>query len=186
METKYSIAFIPNSEITNQVKTMKMELAEKIGWFASKNALAHITICEFTLDSSAIENVKKKISRIANTLTPINVHLTIFGNYPNGAFFIAPEENSKNSLKILMKTFTSTLKIKNSYKSNDPHLSIARKLNTEQLEIAASLFHKIDASFTCDAVFLRQFNPELKQFEIVDSFLFKSETAAEGIQGSLF
>jgi hypothetical protein len=186
MEVKYSVAFIPNNEITNQVKTMKVELAEKIGWFHSKNALAHITICEFSKDSSLIESVKNKITRVASTLSPIEVNLTTFGSYSNGAFFIAPDEYSKNSLKNLMKVISSALKIKNLYKSNDPHLSIARKLNEEQLQIAVNLFPQINASFLCDAIFLRQFNPELKQFEIIDSFLFKGETSQEEIQGSLF
>jgi 2'-5' RNA ligase len=186
METKYSIAFIPNDEIIHQVKTIKMELAEKIGWFHSKNALAHITICEFTVDSSSIARIKNIITRIVSTFSSIEVRLNTFRNYPNGVFFIAPDEHSKNCLKNIMKTVSSSLKIKNIYKSSDPHLSIARKLNAEQLEIAINLFQKTDIYFTCGAIFLRQFNPELKQFVIVDTFLFKSKTTQVGVQASLF
>jgi hypothetical protein len=47
MEKQYAIAFHPYEEIIEKVKEIKMDLATKIGWYNSKNALAHITICEF-------------------------------------------------------------------------------------------------------------------------------------------
>lgn len=60
METTYSLAFMPNAAIIEKVKLMKLDLANKIGWFHSKNALAHITITEFTIDDSVWLNLEKK------------------------------------------------------------------------------------------------------------------------------
>ena len=40
---------------------MKELLASKIGWYNSKNSLAHITINEFERDEKELENVKVKL-----------------------------------------------------------------------------------------------------------------------------
>lgn len=184
MENKYSIVFIPNTTIINEVKKMKIQLSDKIGWFNSKNSTAHITICEFS--SSEIDVIKNQISRITANFSPFEVKLVDYDSYPNGAFFIKLSENSKDDLKKIMKNLTATLIIKNMYKSNDPHLSIARKLDAERLKIASILFQKTELTFLCDRVYLSKFNPEIKQFEIIDSFLFKSEKSNDNIQFNLF
>lgn len=60
MEDKYSIAFIPDSKTSEEVKKLKLQLADEIGWYNSKNSLAHITICEFTSTDKEIEIIKKR------------------------------------------------------------------------------------------------------------------------------
>jgi 2'-5' RNA ligase len=184
MENKYSITFIPDAIVIDKVKEIKLRLADNIGWFNSKNSLAHITICEFT--SNEIEIIKNQISRITATFSPFNVKLVDFESYPNGTFFIKPSKDSKEDLKKIMKNLTASLTIKKMYKSSEPHLSIARKLDNEKLKIAIDLFQKIELTFLCTSVFLREFNPSLKQFEVIDSFLFKSEKPNHAIQGTLF
>ncbi|WP_339887110.1 2'-5' RNA ligase family protein [uncultured Flavobacterium sp.] len=184
MEHKYSIAFIPDAIIIEEVKKMKLQLAYEIGWYNSKNSLAHITICEFT--STEIEITKKQVDRITASFSPFDVELVDFDSYSNGAFFIKPSEKSKEDLKKIMKNLTASLTIKKMYKSSEPHLSIARKLDDTKLKIASDLFQKIELFFFCDRVFLRKFNPELKQFDVIDSFLFKGEKSTHIIQGSLF
>lgn len=186
MEDKYSIAFIPDSKTSEEVKKLKLQLADEIGWYNSKNSLAHITICEFISTDKEIEIIKKKIARITKTFTPFQVLLNGFDSYPNGAFYISPSENSKKGLKKIMKSLTSSLIEKKMYKSNEPHLSIARKLSLEKLAIAHKLFQETELSFQCDKIFLRKFNPNIKQFEIINSFDFNSEPCSEGIQGTLF
>lgn len=184
MEEKYSIVFMPDNATIEEVKKMKLQLAEKIGWYNSKNALAHITICEF--HSSDIEIIKKQIYRIASTCSPFEVELDGYDSYPNGAFFIKPSEHSKVALKNIMKKITTSLILKQIYKSNEPHLSIARKLDHEKLSIAYNLFLKTTLHFQCDKVYLRKFNSNLKQFEIIDSFHFEGIVNTLNIQGSLF
>lgn len=165
---------------------MKEELAEAIGWFNSKNSIAHITINEFEADETVIERVKKQLFQITDTLEPVVVNLNTFDSYPNnGAFFIAPEINSKKSLKGIMKSINDRLVIKAMFKSNEPHLSIARRLTPEKTAIANSIFTSIDVSFLCDSVVLRKFNPEKKQFEVMDTFVFNNNPTI-AIQGSLF
>lgn len=186
MENKYSIAFIPDSNTIEEIKKMKIQLADEIGWYNSKNSVAHITICEFTTTENNVEIVKKQLDRKTSTYSPIEIELNGFNSYPNGAFFIKPSDNSKIALKKIMKNLNNSLTLKDIYKSSDPHLSIARKLDNQKLNTANSLYQNINLSFLCHSVFLRKFNPSIKQFEIIDSFEFKNENSFEETQGSLF
>ncbi|NHN24940.1 2'-5' RNA ligase family protein [Flavobacterium jejuense] len=182
----YSLAFIPNKVIIDFVKEMKQKLATEIGWFHSKNAMAHITVCEFKIEESALPMIEQQIIQIANGIKPVTAVLESFDSYPNGAFFISPNKASKQELKDIMKLFTTRLKVPNPYKSNDPHLSIARKLDSQKLAIANSLLTSKPLSFNCNSISLRKLNLEVKQFEIINTFYFKNEGFNEGIQTSLF
>lgn len=182
---RYSIAIHPSPELLAIIKSMKEQLATKVGWFHSKNAIAHITICEFEADERDLERVKKQIERICDTITPVSVQLNSFGTFPNGAFFIAPDTNSKMALQPIMKLFHNTLVIKTFHHSDVPHISIARKLSPENLIKASQLFTSIDESFLCNGIVLRMLDLELKQFRVIDTFDFKGLKPLE-VQGSLF
>jgi 2'-5' RNA ligase len=187
MEKKYSVAIYPSQDVIDAVKTMKDYLKSKIDWYNSCNSVAHITICEFTIDDSQIDKYKQKLFKICDTFTPFQVYLDHFGAYENcGAFFIAPNENSKNNLKPIMKKNHETLKPLQLKKSEDPHLSIGRRLTPENLKIASQLFTTIDIDFLCKEIILRELDPIKKQFFVIDTFPFGSNPKPELIQGSLF
>ena len=185
MLPKYSIAIHPSQELIIKIKAMKEQLAEEVDWFNSKNSIAHITICEFKSNESDLERVKKQLVRICNTIMPVTVHLNDFGSFPNGAFFIAPDKNSKMALLPIMKSFHNALIVKTVHHSDEPHLSIARKLSSENLIKASKLFTTIDETFLCDGIVLRKFDEELRQFRVIDNFEFKGLEPLE-VQGSLF
>lgn len=186
MENLYSLVIHPPETILAIVKSMKEQLATEVGWFHSKNSVGHITICEFKATDVTIKTIKNQISRLCDTLTPVEVRLNELGAFPNGAFFIAPDNDSKNNLKFIMKRFHKSLRIPNMQKSDTPHLSIARKLNPENLAKANHLFTSIDLNFICDNVVLRQFDENIKQFFVTDIFEFKDNPQPELIQGTLF
>jgi 2'-5' RNA ligase len=187
MEKKYSVAIYPSQEVIDSIKTMKEHLANKIGWFNSKNSVAHITICEFTIEESQIDKLKQKLFKICDTFVPFQVYLDRFGAYENsGAFFIAPNEDSKADLKPILKKTQETLKPLNLKKSDDPHMSIGRRLTPENLKIASQLFTAIDIDFLCCEIVLRELDPIKKQFFVIDTFQFGSSPKPELIQGSLF
>ncbi|WP_264538039.1 2'-5' RNA ligase family protein [Flavobacterium sp. N1736] len=186
MEKKYSVAIYPSQDVIDAVKTMKDYLKSKIEWYNSCNSVAHITICEFTIDDSQIDKYKQKLFKICDTFIPFQVSLDHFGSYVNGAFFIAPNEDSGNRLKSIMKKTQETLKPLKLKKSDDPHMSIGRKLIPENLKIASQLFTTIEIDFSCCEIVLRELDPVKKQFFVIDTFSFGSNPQPELIQGSLF
>lgn len=187
MEKKYSVAIYPSLAVIDSVKTMKDYLKSKIEWYNSCNSTAHITICEFTIDDFEINKYKQKIAKICDTFTPFQVRLDHFGSYDKaGAFYIAPNDESKNNLKPIMKKIQETLKSLKLKKSDDPHMSIGRKLTPENLKIASQLFTTIDIDFSCKEIVLRELDPIKKQFFVIDTFSFNENSQPEFIQGSLF
>ncbi|KGO87906.1 hypothetical protein Q764_12210 [Flavobacterium suncheonense GH29-5 = DSM 17707] len=166
------------------VKNMKEDLNKEVGWFNSKNSLAHITINEFKTSELQLENIKKQLTYICNGFEPIKVHLNHFGSYDNGAFYIAPDACSKMGLKAIMKHLNNSLCIADKKTSSDPHMSVARRLSPEALGKAKELFDEVDLNFTCDHVVIRQFNPNIKQFEIIDRIPFNNKPAYS--QGRFF
>jgi 2'-5' RNA ligase len=181
----YSIAIHPSPELIATIKSMKEKLATEVGWFNSKNSIAHITICEFQASENDLERVKKQLERICDTITPVSVRLNSFGTFPNGAFFIAPDSDSKIDLQPIMKLFHNVLIVKTTHHSDEPHLSIARKLSSENLIKATQLFTTIEESFLCNGIVLRKFDSEIKQFHVIDEFEFKGLEPLE-VQGRLF
>lgn len=186
MEKKYSVAIYPSQDVIDSVKTMKDYLKSRIDWYNSCNSVAHITICEFTIDESQIDKYKQKLFKTCDTFTPFQVNLDHFGSYANGAFFIAPNELSANHLKPIMKKTQEALKPLKLKKSDDPHMSIGRKLIPANLKIATQLFTTIDLDFLCCEIVLRELDPIKKQFFVIDTFSFNGNSQPELIQGSLF
>jgi 2'-5' RNA ligase len=187
MEKKYSVAIYPSEDVIDAVKSMKDFLKSKIDWYNSCNSAAHITICEFTIDESLIDIYKQKLFKVCDGLIPVQVNLDHFGHYDNaGAFFMAPNKDSKNALKPIMKKVQETLKPLHLKKSDDPHMSIGRKLTPENLKIASQLFTTIDIDFLCNSIVLRELDPVKKQFFVTDTFEFGNNPQPELIQGSLF
>jgi len=186
MEKTYSLVIHPSDDILILVKSMKEQLASEVGWFNSKNSVGHITICEFKATEKGLENIKNQINKICCKLSAVEVYLNEFGSFPNGAFFIAPDADSKKNLKHIMKQFNKTLLIPNMLKSDNPHLTIARRLKPENLIKANQMFNAIDLNFVCDSVILREFDENVKQFFVIDTFKFGNNPPPEIIQGTLF
>jgi 2'-5' RNA ligase len=160
----YSLVIHPPEGHLILVKSMKEQLAVEVGWYNSKNSVGHITICEFKATDTEIESIKKQIIKLCNSLHPVPVRLNQFGSFPNGAFFIAPNDDSKMDLKHIIKRFNKSLKIQDMKKSDNPHLSIARRLTPENLLKASQLFSAIDLNFVCNSVVLLLFYENKKKF----------------------
>lgn len=186
MEKTYSLVIHPPEPILALVKSMKEQLFAKVGNFGSKNSVGHITICNFETTEKGLENIINQIKKICNTLSPANVHLDKFGDYPNGAFYISPDTDSIKNLKHIMAQFNKSLRLPKMVKSNDPHLSIARRLKPENLSIAKEMFTTVDLNFVCDSVVLREFDPKILQYFVIDTFEFGNNPQPDVIQGTLF
>lgn len=183
---KYSLCFLPDEALIQKVKQMKLALADQIGWYNSKNSIAHITIAEFQSDELGINKVMERIRQQCLYFVPIEGSLDTFGHYPNGAFFLAVDEKNKSILKTYAKKIIKKIDLSYIYKSSDPHLSIARKLDPDRLQEAFAFFDKPNLPFTCSQIALRRFNPVRGQYDIIEYIPFKSLEDKEDEQLTLF
>src|SRR5690606_31391705 len=104
---------------------------------------------------------------------PQEVTFDSFSTFPNGAFFLVPNETSREYLKQIMTSVHQKFIYPTKIKSNEPHISIGRRIQPEKIEIAKSLFSKNPTiSFTCNKLALRVFNDDIKQFDIIETFDF--------------
>ncbi|MFC7772460.1 2'-5' RNA ligase family protein [Flavobacterium sp. GCM10027622] len=185
MIERYSIVLHPSPEIISTVQQMKEQLAATIGWYNSKNSVAHITLNEFELPVTEFNAIQNHLSSICRYLTAIPTHFDRFDTFPNGAFFLAPHDSCKEGLKTIMKEFHQEFRYKTEIKSSEPHISIGRRLSPEQIAKAYALFAPPSLTFLCDRIALRRFNPDRKQFDCIAEFVFGGEQK-EAIQGKLF
>lgn len=183
--TKYSVVFMPDLQTIEAVKQMKLLLADKIGWFNSKNSLAHFTVFEFFEDNFQEDKFCTQLNRIASEINPFNMQCDIFDWFDNGAFYIKPNEISSTKMSELMKqVLKESTQIKKTITNTNPHLSIARRLSPEKLEIARQLFTDVNLEFAVTNLTLRKFDESLKQFTVYKEFPLLGKP--KEIQGSLF
>lgn len=69
--TKYSVVFMPDLQTIEAVKQLKLLLADKIGWFNSKNSLAHFTIFEFLEEENQEDKFCLQLDRIASEINSL-------------------------------------------------------------------------------------------------------------------
>lgn len=177
MKKLYSIAICPPIYIIEQIRDMKNLLATKIKWYHSKNAAAHITFHNLLLDENELVILESFINNFCRTIYPFALSFTGFGSFPNGAFFLSPDEISSQILVEVMKKFLNDISLNVKQDSIVPHISIGRNLNPDQLAIAKELFsdQKVDINFLCEGLSIRRFNEQIKQYEIYKHFAFTKD-----------
>ncbi len=176
---------MPDLQTIEAIKQMKLLLAQHIGWFNSKNSLAHFTIFEFFEDENQEDKFCLQLDRIASEIHPYKMQCDAFDWFDNGAFYIKPNTISSTKMSELMKlVLRESTQIKKSITNTNPHLSIARRLSPEKLEIAQNLFKTIDLRFDVTNIMLRKFDESQKQFTIYKEFPLLGKP--KEIQGSLF
>ncbi len=182
---KYSVVFLPDLQTIEAVKQLKLLLADKIGWFNSKNSLAHFTVFEFLEDENQEDKFCLQLERIASEIYPFNMQCDAFDWFENGAFYVRPNEASTVKMSELMKqVLKESTQIKKTITNTNPHLSIARRLSPEKLKIAQELFTSINLNFQITHLTLRKFDENLKQFIVYKEFPLLGKP--KEIQGSLF
>ncbi len=85
-----------------------------------------------------------------------------------------------------MKEIPKQIQFPVSHKSIEPHISIGRKLSNSQIKIAYGLLETVDFNFICDGITIRIFNPERKQYDVLETIPFLSEMEPKKEQLTLF
>lgn len=184
---QYSIVILPPQKEIDYVADLKNQLNAKIGWYNSRNAKAHVTICEFTADLDELDRIIEDLKEITSYETPRHLFFDGVSSYANGAVYLKPDEQTKAPLMALMVRIQKNLGITNLYKSKSPHMSIGRKLSEENVAIALDMFADAKLDFNCSHIVLRKFNPEKKQYDIfLKDFDFLGLELSPVAQQSLF
>ena len=187
MEDLYSLVIVPSLEGIEYVTKLKDELFNVIKWYNSRNSKAHLTIVEFTAKEDDLNEIIENIKEIASHEKPLHLKFNGVGNYSNGAVFLKPHGETKITLTALMIRIQKELAIKKSYNSKDPHISIGRKLSSENVEKALKIFKDVNLDFDCENLVLRKFNFEKKQYDIFSAdFKFLGKPPKQEAQQSLF
>lgn len=170
---KYSIVVHPE-ELLDDIKKIKQDLKSLIGWYSSVNALAHLTICEFWADDIQLMQVKEELTKLIAGWRREVVSLDSYDAFRGRAFYIKPDEYSSLYLQELLKAVGDKVKeiLIGAHICTTPHLTIGRKLNEEQLEVAKRTFTSYHNSFLCNGVMIREFNPIRMQYDLKEFLRF--------------
>lgn len=147
---------------------------------------------EFDTSESYLEKTLVPLfHEIAQCEKEIFVDLDSVASYENGAVYLKPcEETSKllsDAMRRIVQPLRSRHKINITAVAGTPHLSIARRLNKDQVQLALNLFSNAKLNFDCKYFTLRKFNKQRRQFDKLPySFMFLGLAPKPPIQQSLF
>lgn len=171
----YSVVIHPPDEIINAVAALKQLLEQKVGWYHSVHSSAHITFNVFKLRASAISIWESYLSDFSSNQFPIPLYFDRTESFSNGSFVLLANEQTNLLLKETMSAFNNNRPKGAVKKSQRPHLTIARKLNAEQMAIANELIADINIHFTFDRLILRKLNLARGQYDIIATFPFSCQ-----------
>lgn len=174
---KYSFVFQPDEEGMALVGGLKQRLraafAEQFpdkekGWYPSCNAKAHVTICAFEAHEDTLARAIEALQQTLTSERSQYVYFDHFSSFAGGAFYIAPTVHARSYLRDRARVVVQALSAFDLIEiSDEPHISVARRLEPERLESAKKLLKSVDLSFMCSGVHIRRFNPDMGQYEPV-------------------
>lgn len=168
---RYAVAISPPDPVIEQVRELKQKLRSVIGWYKSVNAHAHITFNVFGADPVMLNRWERYTAGFAVQQVPVPLQFIHTDTFPNGTFFLTPDESSARSLTHMMKAFHLQAPLP-AKQSLTPHISIGRQLTPEYLSVARALIRETDIRFVCSDIVLRRFNNSRMQYDIYKRFPF--------------
>lgn len=178
---RYSIVVYPQRKSINEVSVLKDTLAEKIGWYSSRNSEAHVTIALFEADKHELNFYIAYTKDFCYAEKPNFVMFDQFiASEKNGAVVVLPNKTAKPYLNSLFKRFRQGLRHKKAINGAAAHISIGRKLHPEDIEIAQDLFEEVSLNFLCEKIAIRKFNDEKGQYEVIYEFYFLGNPPKQG------
>lgn len=159
---EFSLVAFPNPTQTEAIALWKKLLKKLIGPFTSWDSKGHQTIAQFWNEKELLHYLPR-IRTFCNLVIPTEVTFDDFV-FGNKTFFISANKASKFYLNNLIKNFHIHLSKKN--QGIQAHISIARELDTNQMDIAKELFKNtsVNFKFMCKELHLRKYNPNTKQY----------------------
>ncbi|WP_343539143.1 2'-5' RNA ligase family protein [Sphingobacterium thalpophilum] len=184
--SKYSFVFQPDEVgmalVDDLKQRLRQALAERFpdktkGWYHSCNSRAHVTICAFEGDEKKLAAATLALQEALAYERSQYVYFDHFSSFPTGAYYIAPTVHARSYLKDRVRKVVQTLAAFDLIEvSDEPHISIGRRLETGQLELAKAVLRAVDLSFMCKGVHVRRYNPDMKQYEGLDFIGFGNQS----------
>jgi 2'-5' RNA ligase len=166
----FAVAIEPQSLVFHSTRNFKQQLKSGSGWYPSVNSEPHITLVKFTNENQDLEKILNKLRWILSQLNPLDIHYRDFDTFKNQTFYIKLLQHSSQNIMAYVRFIARHIKpYKFTYKCNNPHLTIGSNLTDEQLRYASQNFTSFIAGEHCDAFVIRRFNPERKQYDIIES-----------------
>ena len=183
---KYSFVFQPDEAgiilVDGLKRRLRASLAEVFpdknkGWYRSCNSKAHVTICAFETDEHKLASAIADLQEALLYERSQYVYFDHFSSFSSGAFYIAPTVHARSYLKDRARKVVQTLAGFDLIEiSDEPHITVGRQLEPERLEIAKEQLRSVDLSFMCKGVHVRQYKPDLGQYEIIDFIQFGNQS----------
>ncbi len=192
---KYSFVFQPDEAglvlVDGLKQRLRAALAEAFpdkdkGWYHSCNSRAHVTICAFAGDEDTLAQAVTALQQALQFERSQYVYFDHFSSFAGGAFYIGPTVHARSYLKDRARKVVQALSPFDLIEiSDEPHISIGRRLEPERLDVAKKLLRSVDLSFMCTGVHIRRFNPDMGQYEAVDFVKFGNHSKENSGQLSL-
>lgn len=178
--SQYTVAICPPKEVIQEMKSLKQDLRQKIGWYSASNSEAHITLDFFpVIDDLTIGKYKTLLKKFCAQQKSLRLGFHSFSAfYESRTVFAQPDEDAEAGMKGLFLNYTKMVKLRGILEHITPHMTVGKGLKTEQFKTALDYLSskQINIWFDCTNIALRRFNPIAKQYEITDRFYFVSPT----------
>ncbi|CAM3739008.1 2'-5' RNA ligase family protein [Sphingobacterium prati] len=184
--SKYSFVFQPDEAglilVDGFKQRLRAALAEEFpdkdkGWYHSCNSKAHVTICAFAGNDGTLAEAIAVLQQALLYERSQYVYFDHFSSFAGGAFYIGPSLHARSYLREKARKIVQVLGRFDLIEiSDEPHISIARRLEQERLEFAKKLLRSVDLNFMCTGVHIRRFNPDIGQYEPVNFVKFGNQS----------
>ena len=178
---EFLIVLTPPTEVTKEVSEFKNLLKNRFGRFESMYSKAHFTLANLLCNEDQEKKLIPIFENLKKTLKPFDVQLNNIESFKySGTIYINPL--NKESIYSLSKTIYKELLLNGFSKKNliipkTPHLTIARKLNKIQFDLALQEFKKIayKKAFIAKEITILKRNKE-KKYEVYHTTKFQCAT----------
>ncbi|MDM1296199.1 2'-5' RNA ligase family protein [Sphingobacterium sp. N143] len=184
--SKYSFVFQPDAAgidlVAGYKQRLRTALAERFpdkskGWYHSCNSKAHVTICAFGANEEKLALAMVELQKALCYEHSQYVYFDHFAAFAGGAFYIAPTVHARSYLRDRARKVIRALDRFDLMEiSDEPHISIGRRLEPEKIAVADEVLRTVDLSFMCSGVHVRRFNADLGQYEVIDFVKFGNQS----------
>lgn len=189
--SEYLLVLNPHEELRDRIGQVKKEFAKTYDAPAAEWSKPHLTLARFTQLDMMEERILNRLKVVAMGQYPFKVELRNFGSFPSHTIYIAvtTKEPVRDLVKQI-KPWQRLLKLDKEHKPHfidEPHLTIARKLQPWQFEKSwLEYSHKnFTGRFIADGMILLKRREGDKGYHVLRRFEFQNLPVSTK-QGLLF